>query len=177
MYTCNADQWEYLVQERHTHDLVIGSVDFRGLRSTKFAMRYTIDPQNQLLLERPRGHVFGELSISRFLAAERGVRNGKCISHRPSPKRVLLGEVITEQFDTTDPGCSGATTSLETSNKAQGATSPKTLATSVCSLQDRISTRICGGVRSEALGGGTENGEEKWIAAQRGWDTGEPNWW
>lgn len=39
-------------------------------------MRYSVDPQNQLLLECPRGHVFGELSISRFLATERGVRNG-----------------------------------------------------------------------------------------------------
>lgn len=35
-------------------------------------VRYSVDPQYQLLLECPRSDVFGELSVSGFLAAERG---------------------------------------------------------------------------------------------------------
>ena len=46
-------------------------------------VRHSVDPQNQLLLECPCGDVFGELNVSRFLAAEKGVRNGNTLHTYP----------------------------------------------------------------------------------------------
>ena len=70
MYTCNSDQQRYLAQGRYTYDLVIGSVDFGGLRFAHFMVRYSVDPQNQILLECPCCHVFGELDVSGFPATK-----------------------------------------------------------------------------------------------------------
>jgi len=96
VYTCSTGQERYLAQERDPYDLVIGSVDFGGFGFSQFVVRYSIDPQNHFLLECPCGHIVGELSVSGFLATGRGVSNVNASPHKPSPQRVLLGEIVTK---------------------------------------------------------------------------------
>lgn len=82
---------------RHAYDLVVGCVGFRSLRSAQPVVGDGVDSQDQVLLERPCGYIFRNLSVTRSSATKKGKSVSK--THPKIellPWCVFLCKVITE---------------------------------------------------------------------------------